>query len=39
MSDLTDLMSLISASLGTSLDEIYQQMLDCIIRVEDPKWS
>ena len=35
MSDMNDLMDFISASLGTTLEEIYQRLLDCIFALED----
>ena len=29
MSDTNDLMGFISASLGTTLDKVYQRLIDC----------
>ena len=37
MSDTNELMDFISASLGTTLDEIYQQLIDCKFAQEDPE--
>ena len=37
MSDTNDLMDFISASLGTTLDEIYQRLVDCNLALEDPE--
>ena len=36
-SDTNDLMDFISASLGTTLDEIYQRLVDCNSALEDPE--
>ena len=36
MSDTNDLMDFISASLGTTLEEIYQRLVDCNFALEDP---
>ena len=35
MSDMNGLMDLISASLGTILDEMYQRLVDCNFALED----
>ena len=37
MSDINDLMDFISASLGTTLDEIYQRLIDCDFGLEVPE--
>ena len=37
MSDTNDLMDFISASLRTTLDEIYQCLVDCNFALEDPE--
>ena len=37
MSDTKDLMDFISASLGTTLDEIYQRLIDCNFGLEEPE--
>ena len=37
MSDTNNLMDFISASLGTTLDEIYQRLMDCNFALEDPE--
>ena len=37
MSDTNDLMNFISASLETTLDEIYQPLVDCNSALEDPE--
>ena len=37
MSDTNDLMYFISASLRTTLDEIYQRLVDCNFSLEDPE--
>ena len=36
MSDTNDLMDFISASLGTTLDEIYQLLVDCNFAIDHP---
>ena len=36
MGDTNELMELLSASLGATLDEIYQQLIDCDFTREDP---
>ena len=36
MNDINDLMDSISASLGTTLDQIYQRLVDCNFTLEDP---
>ena len=37
MSDSIDLMDVISASLRSTLDEIYQRLTDCNFRMENPE--
>ena len=37
MSDTNNLMDFISASLGTTLGEIYQRLMDCNFALEDPE--
>ena len=37
MSDTNDLLDFISASLGTTLDEIYQRLVDCNFALKDPE--
>ena len=37
MSDSIDLKDIISASLRSTLDEIYQRLIDCNFRMEDPE--
>ena len=37
MSDRKDLIDFISASQGTSLDEVYQRLIDCYFGLEDPE--
>ena len=37
MSDTNDLMNFISASLGTTLDEVYQRLIDCNFGLKDPE--
>ena len=36
MGDTNDLMAFVSASLGATLDEIYQRLIDCDFAQEDP---
>ena len=36
MSDTNELMEFLSASLGATLDEIYQRLIDCDFTREDP---
>ena len=36
MGDTNDLMEFVSASLGATLDEIYQRLIDCDFAQEDP---
>ena len=37
MSDMNDLMDFVSASLGMTVDEIYQRLVDCSFALEDPE--
>ena len=37
MSDTNDLMDFISASLGTALEKIYQNLLNCNFGLDDPE--
>ena len=37
MSDTNDLMDFLSASLGTTPDEVYQRLIDCNFGLEDPE--
>ena len=37
MSDTNDLMNFISASLGTTLNEMYQRLIDCKFGLEEPE--
>ena len=37
MSDTNDLMNFISATLATTLDEIYQRLIDCNFAQKDPE--
>ena len=36
MGDTNELMEILSASLGATLDEIYQRLIDCDFTREDP---
>ena len=37
MSDTNDLMDFISASVGTTLDEVYQRLVHCNFGLKDPE--